>query len=214
MTNTNAANPATLAPKPKGPVHSNTQPVVVLTPTIAGFRFVQILGLVRMHRSRMVSGGMGKRATCAARLQACLKHPVHLLRVQTQTVDFLGSPVGIQTMTAPKGRIAPTSPATSATHDDQQAAPLDLHDLYRQYELCGYTSPITLHPSQAQSLASRLRGISAIGGLLTAATNTETLKLGDWLQFGLLDALRSLAFDAQNDLDAANDRAAKQEGAA
>ena len=118
-------------------------------------------------------------------------------------------------MTTPQGHTAPTSPATSATHDDdQQAAPLDLHDLYRQQELCGYTSPITLHPCQAQSLASRLRGISAISGLLTAATNTETLKLGDWLQFGLLDALRSLAFDAQNDLDAANDRAAKQEGAA
>lgn len=113
-----------------------------------------------------------------------------------------------------QGRIAPTSPATSATHDDQQAAPLDLHGLYHQQAACGFTRSIVLDPFCVQSLASRLRGISAIGAVLIAATDTETLDIGDYLRGGLLDALRRLTADAHRDLELANDRAAKQEGVA
>lgn len=85
------------APKLKSLVHSNTVPVEVAAPTFKrGFVTFKFWGLVRLHWPRMVSGGMGLPVRMAARLQACLKHPVHLLRVQTQTVAFFGSPVGNQ----------------------------------------------------------------------------------------------------------------------
>ena len=105
------------APVLKSMVHSNTVPVEVAAPTFKrGFVTSKFWGLVRLRHPFMVSGGMGLPARMAARLQACLKHPVHLLRVQTQTVAFFGSPVGIQTMhPATQGRTTPT-PATSATH--------------------------------------------------------------------------------------------------
>ena len=101
----------------KSMVHSNTVPVEVAAPTFKrGFVTSKFWGLVRLRHPFMVSGGMGLPARMAARLQACLKHPVHLLRVQTQTVAFFGSPVGIQTMThVTQGTTTPT-PATSAPH--------------------------------------------------------------------------------------------------
>ena len=108
------------APVLKSMVHSNTVPVEVAAPTFKrGFVTSKFWGLVRLRHPFMVSGGMGLPARMAARLQACLKHPVHLLRVQTQTVAFFGSPVGIQTMThVTQGRTAPVL-ATSATHPNQ-----------------------------------------------------------------------------------------------
>ena len=85
------------APVLKSMVHSNTVPVEVAAPTFKrGFVTSKFWGLVRLRHPFMVSGGMGLPARMAARLQACLKHPVHLLRVQTQTVAFFGSPVGNQ----------------------------------------------------------------------------------------------------------------------
>ncbi len=98
------------APVLKSMVHSNTVPVEVQPPTFKrGFVTSKFWGLVRLRHPFMVSGGMGLPARMAARLQACLKHPVHLLRVQTQTVAFFGSPVGIQTMThVTQGRTTPT----------------------------------------------------------------------------------------------------------
>ena len=100
----------------KSMVHSNTVPVEVAAPTFKrGFVTSKFWGLVRLRHPFMVSGGMGLPARMAARLQACLKHPVHLLRVQTQTVGFLDSLEGIQTMThVTQGTTTPT-PATSAT---------------------------------------------------------------------------------------------------
>ena len=105
------------APVLKSMVHSNTELEEVAAPTFKrGFVTSKFWGLVRLRHPFMVSGGMGLPARMAARLQACLKHPVHLLRVQTQTVAFFGSPVGIQTMTTTtQGTTTPT-PATSATH--------------------------------------------------------------------------------------------------
>lgn len=99
------------APVLKSMVHSNTVPVEVAAPTFKrGFVTSKFWGLVRLRHPFMVSGGMGLPARMAARLQACLKHPVHLLRVQTQTVAFFGSPVGSQAMTKPQGQTTPTHP--------------------------------------------------------------------------------------------------------
>ena len=85
------------AAKPRGPVTQKHQSVEVAAPTYKrGFVTSKFWGLVRLRHPFMVSGGMGLPARMAARLQACLKHPVHLLRVQTQTVAFFGSPVGNQ----------------------------------------------------------------------------------------------------------------------
>ena len=108
------------APVLKSMVHSNTVPVEVQPPTFKrGFVTSKFWGLVRLRNPFMVSGGMGLPVRMAARLRACLKHPVHLLRVQTQTVGFLDSLEGIQTMThVTQGRTAPVL-ATSATHPNQ-----------------------------------------------------------------------------------------------
>lgn len=85
------------APKLKSLVHSNTVPVEVAAPTFKrGFVTSKFLTLRTFAHRLMVSGGMGVSAKTAARLQACLKHPVHLLRVQTQTVAFFGSLEGNQ----------------------------------------------------------------------------------------------------------------------
>ena len=112
-------------------------------------------------------------------------------------------------MTKPQGQTAPAQ-ATSATphHDaNQQATPLDLYAMYRQQASCGYTRSLLLGPHTVQSIAARLRGISAIGAVLTAATDDESLVIGEWMHSGLLDALRSLAADANADLERANKRA-------
>ena len=87
-----------IAPKPRGPglispVLENTKPVEVAAPTFKrGFVLPKFWGLVRLHWPHMVSGGMGVSAKTAARLQACFQHPAHLLRLKTQTVDFLVLP--------------------------------------------------------------------------------------------------------------------------
>lgn len=87
------------AGKPRGPVRSNTTSEAVAAPTgKRGFVMPEFPGLVRMHGSDMVSGGMGLPVRMAARLRTCLKHPAHLMRVQTQTVDFLATPEGAKTM--------------------------------------------------------------------------------------------------------------------
>ena len=106
------------APVLKSMVHSNTVPVEVAAPTFKrGFVTSKFWGLVRLRHPFMVSGGMGLPARMAARLQACLKHPAHLLRVQTQTVAFFGSPVGSQAMTKPQG----TTPTTHHTTEERRA---------------------------------------------------------------------------------------------
>jgi len=58
---------------------------------------------------------MGRTATPPARLLACFEHPVHPLRFKTQTVGSIGSPEGIQIMTAtiPASRSAAPLPPSS-----------------------------------------------------------------------------------------------------
>ena len=115
-----------------------------------------------------------------------------------------------------QGKTTPTQ-ATSATHHhdaEQQATPLDLHAMYRQQASCGYTRSLLLGPHTVQIIAARLRGISAIGAVLTAATDEESLAISGWMRGGLVDAVRYLAADAHADLERANERAAALEGGA
>lgn len=98
---------------------------------------------------------------------------------------------------------------------EQQAAhseigPIDLHALYLQQSACGYTRDMALPAYTAEKLAGRLRGISVITNLLLAASDTEIVKLGDSMHFGLIEAMSHLAADASADLEIANDRAAKK----
>ena len=104
--------------------------------------------------------------------------------------------------------------AAIKSDNEAQATPLNLHAMYRQQASCDFTRSLLLMPNTVESIASRLRGISAIGAVLTAATDDESLIIGEWLHGGLLDALRYLAADALSDLDRANERAAALEGGA
>jgi len=107
--------------------------------------------------------------------------------------------------------LASTGAAAPVSHRAEEPTPLDLHDMYRQQASCDYTHSLLLVPHTVQSIAARLRGISAICAVLTAATDEESLAIGEWMHGGLLDALRSLAFDAQADLEHANERAKEKE---
>ena len=91
------------AAKPRGPVLENTfsEAVAILTEK-QDFVSSKFWGLVRLHWPRMVSGGMGLPARMAARLRTCFQHPVHLLRLKTQTVALV-TPEGAKTMTKPQG---------------------------------------------------------------------------------------------------------------
>ena len=97
--------------------------------------------------------------------------------------------------------------AAIKSDNEAQATPLNLHAMYRQQASCGYTRSLLLVPHTVESIAARLRGISAIGAVLTAATDDESLVIGEWMHGGLLDALRYLAADAHADLEHANERA-------
>ena len=97
--------------------------------------------------------------------------------------------------------------AAIKSDNEAQATPLNLHDMYRQQASCDFTRSLLLVPHTVESIAARLRGISAIGAVLTAATDDESLVIGEWMHGGLLDALRYLAADAHADLEHANERA-------
>ena len=67
--------------KPNGPVLENTSFKAFATPIEKrGFVMSKFWGLLGFKDATMVSGGMGKRVTCAARLRACFSHPVHPMR--------------------------------------------------------------------------------------------------------------------------------------
>ena len=97
--------------------------------------------------------------------------------------------------------------AAIKSDNEAQATPLNLHAMYRQQASCDFTRSLLLMPDTVESIASRLRGISAIGAVLTAATDDESLVIGEWMHGGLLDALRYLAADAHAALEHANERA-------
>ena len=77
-------------------------------------------GLVRLHWPRMVSGGMGLPARMAARLRTCFQHPVHLLRLKTQTVALV-TPEGAKTMTASQVASRSAAPTTQVPTEETRA---------------------------------------------------------------------------------------------
>ena len=97
------------APVLKSMVLQNTLDKAVSTPTDKrGFVTPKFWGLVRLHRSRMVLGGMAEAVTPGAWLYPCFEHPAHLLRFKTQTVA-LESHKGAKTMThVTQGQTTPT----------------------------------------------------------------------------------------------------------
>ena len=147
----------------------------------------------------------------------------------TKTAQAMGAAAALPSATKTEARTA--RPATEKKENDMQtteqqaqaaiksdneaqATPLNLHDMYRQQASCDFTRSLLLMPNTVESIASRLRGISAIGAVLTAATDDESLVIGEWMRGGLLDAMRYLAADAHADLERANERAAALEGGA
>ena len=104
--------------------------------------------------------------------------------------------------------------AAIKSDSEAQATPLNLHAMYRQQASCDFTRSLLLVPSTVESIASRLRGISTIAAVLTAATDEESLAISGWMRGGLVDAVRYLAADAHADLERANERAAALEGGA
>lgn len=105
------------AAKPKGSVLENTILEAVAAPTFKrGFVMPKFCGLRRLVASTsMVSGGMGLSVRTPARLRACFQHPVHLMRLKTQTVAYLGSLEGIQTMTALTKQASSAAKSTPTT---------------------------------------------------------------------------------------------------
>lgn len=107
----------------------NIKPAEVAAPTIKrGFVTSKFSGVVRSYvLFQLFKGGMGISVRTAARLLACFQHPVHLMRLKTQTVVSFGSPAGIQTMIAITAQnTAPTpasgSPDTIQLHADARNA--------------------------------------------------------------------------------------------
>lgn len=86
--------------------------------------------------------------------------------------------------------------------------PLDLHHQYLQQAAAGYTRDVMLSSHAMQSITRSLRGINAIAAVLIAGDETETLRLGDWLRGGLIEAVNALSWNMAEDLERANDRAA------
>lgn len=120
------ANRGRIGTKPKGlglknPVCEDTfdSAVAALTEK-KGFVSSKFWGLVRLHGFHMVYGGMGHTARLAAWLNPCLQHPVHLLRVKTQSM-VPKSHSGASTMFASKGQAVPTPTPTARTAAEVQA---------------------------------------------------------------------------------------------
>ena len=85
---------------------------------------------------------------------------------------------------------------------------LDLHAVFRLQEECGYTRDLVLDAYSAQRLTGRLRGITALTGVLMAGDSLE-VSLGEWLHSGLVEAIHHLTLDSHRDQEAINDRANK-----
>ena len=134
-------------------------------------------------------------AVKAAALPSATKNKAHTARTATETKENDMQTTEKQAQAAIK------------SDSEAQATPLNLHDMYRQQASCDFTRSLLLTPNTVQSIAARLRGISAIGAVLTAATDDESLVIGEWMHGGLLDALRHLAADAHAALEHANERA-------
>ena len=103
----------------------------------------------------------------------------------------------------------------------EEAAKPNLQKLSMAFEAAGFNHDLIFRRNQVQSLASRLRGISAIGAVLSAGTWGDAVDVGGTLQAGLLDALNSLVKDAYQEIELtdvhaceAQEEAKRQGGAA
>lgn len=111
-------------------------------------------------------------------------------------------------MTSKKNAAQVAAQAEPCQDFDEQ--PLNVHATYQQQSDCGYVRALTLNPHEVQSITARLRGISAISALFIAAGDREALKLGEWMEGGLNDALHALAEDAYSILEHRNSCAQKE----
>lgn len=98
-------------------------------------------------------------------------------------------------------------PAAHVEHHDD--TPLDLHDLHMRNSACGYERELTLPTYKAQSVAARLRGIRAISAVLITDSSPE-IELGDYIHFGLIEAISCLADGIITDIEWANSRANRE----
>ena len=93
--------------------------------------------------------------------------------------------------------------------DEDAQKPLDLHDLFRMQAVSGHDCSVTLPPYAIQSLMAHLRGVSAVTAVLTASMDKDAIQLSDWMNGGLLDAVRTLTEGASDILYKADERAKK-----
>ena len=84
-----------------------------------------------------------------------------------------------------------------------------LHDVYQQQAECGYDKDLLLPRFTLQSIAARLRGISAISAVLLAGEGAD-VSLGDWMRPGLIEAVGVIAEDAQRILIDERDKYASE----
>lgn len=145
--------------KPRGPVLENTKHAEVATPTVKrGFVSSKFRALRTFAHRSLVTGGMGISVRTAARLRACFQHPVHLLRLKTQSVAP-SIHAGIQTMTVisqASRRAARTKP-TTGTID-----PIQLHaDAHNALNMAVFY----LRQPQANTDAARRKAIQALAAL-------------------------------------------------
>lgn len=98
-------------------------------------------------------------------------------------------------------------PAEPCQDVDEQA--LDVHALFQERATCGYDRDLTLAAHEVQYITARLRGIGSISALLIAAGDRNEMKLSEWMESGLTEALHALAEDAQSILDSSNERSRK-----
>jgi len=99
--------------------------------------------------------------------------------------------------------------AIQTVNQEAEEQNFNLHAACQDAAECGFSRALTLHPKDVQKVAARLRGVVAIGALLTA--DTVQFDMGDWLRGGLAEAVWALATDAQNVLEKANTEAQKRE---
>lgn len=85
--------------------------------------------------------------------------------------------------------------------------PFALHATAQRHAACGYDRDLRLTESEAQGIASRLRGIQAIACIFVAAGDRDALELDGWLRSGLADAVEALAGDAYVTLERSKERA-------
>ena len=151
--------------KPRGPVLENTFSEAFATPNDKrGFVMSKILAVRTFAQSLMVSGGMGLSVRTPAWLRTCFQHPVHPMRLKTQTVGFC-DPEGNQTMTVitKASRRAAITPTKGNT-------PIQLHADARN---ALSTAVFYLTQPQANVAGARRKAVQALAALRSIDLSLE-----------------------------------------